>query len=46
MSSTKYSFKNINIIECIENSFSEFVENNQIKYPSLSNKIMEKWNFE
>ena len=46
MSSAKYSFQNINIIECIENSFSEFLENNQIKYPFLSNKNMEKWNFE
>ena len=46
MSNTKYSFQNINIIECIEKSFSEFLENNQIKYPFLSNKNMEKWNFE
>ena len=46
MSSTKYSFQNINISECIENSFSEFLEDNKIKYPNLSNNVLEKWNYE
>jgi len=46
MSNNQYTFQNINIIECIEKSFSEFLDENQIKYPSLSNKGMEKWNFE
>ena len=44
--SIKYTFQNMNIIECIENSFSEFIEENQIKYPLLSNKNMGNWNFE
>ena len=46
MSCSKYKFQNINIIEYIENSFYEFLEENQIKYPFLSNQFMEKWNFE
>ena len=40
MSSTQYSFQNINISECIENSFSEFLEDNKIKYPNLSNNAL------
>ena len=46
MSNKEYIFQNINITECIEKSFSEFLDENDIKYPSLSNKKMEKWNFD
>ena len=46
MSEKEYSFQNMNIIECIEKSFSEFLADNQINYPFLSNKIIEKWNFQ
>ena len=46
MSEKEYSLHNINIEECINNSFTEFINENQIKFPNLSNKILEKWNFE
>ena len=46
MSSTKYTFQNINIVECVENSFEEFLKENQICDLCLTNKILEKWNFE
>ena len=36
----------INIEDCISKSFNEFIDENQIKYPNLSNKLLEKWNFE
>lgn len=42
----KYNIQNINVSKCIEKSFSEFLDENQIKYPSLSYKEMEKWHFE
>lgn len=42
----EYSFQNIKIEECINNSFKEFINENHIKYPNLSNKLLEKWNFE
>ena len=44
--STQYTFQNINIEECVQKSFNEFLYENQVKYPNLSNKLMEKWNFE
>ena len=46
MCEKEYSFQNINIEECINKSFTEFVNENQIEFPNLSNKILEKWNFE
>ena len=46
VSNKQYNFQNINISKCIEKSFFEFLDENQIKYPSLSYKEMEKWNFE
>ena len=46
MSEKEYSFKNINIEECITNSFTEFINENQITYPNLSNKALQQWNFE
>ena len=46
MTTTQYSFQNINIEELVQKSFNEFLEENQIKYPYLSNKLMKKWNFE
>lgn len=46
MSESQYSFQNINIIENIEKSFSEFLIDKQIQYPNLSNKILEEWDFE
>ena len=46
MSEKEYSFQNINIEECITNSFTEFINENQITYPNLSNKVLQQWNFE
>ena len=46
MSDSQYSFQNINIIENIEKSFSEFLIDKQIQYPNLSNKKLEEWDFE
>ena len=46
MCEKEYSFQNINIEECINKSFTEFVNENQIEFPNLSNKILEKWKFE
>ncbi len=46
MSEKEYSFQNINIEECITNSFTEFINENQITYPNLSNKALQQWNFE
>ena len=46
MSEKEYSIQNINIEECINNSFKEFIKENQIIFPNFSNKILEKWNFE
>ena len=46
MSEKQFSFQNINIQECINNSFNEFINANQIKYPNLSNKLLQQWNFE
>jgi hypothetical protein len=46
MCEKEYSFQNINIEECINKSFTEFVNENQIEFPNLSNKILEKLNFE
>ena len=46
MSEKQYSFQNIKIEECINNSFNEFITENQITYPTLSNQILQNWNFE
>ena len=46
MSEKQYSFQNIKIEECIKNSFNEFITENQITYPTLSNQILQNWNFE
>jgi len=46
MSEKEYSFQHINIEECITNSFTEFINENQITYPNLSNKALQQWNFE
>ena len=46
MSNSQFTFQNINIIECIEKSFSDFLNDNQIQYPNLSNKKLEEWKFE
>ena len=46
MSEKEYSFQNINIEESITNSFNEFINENNIIYPNLSNKTLQQWNFE
>ena len=46
MSEKEYSFKNLNIEECITDSFNEFIKENQINYPNLTNSALQKWNLE
>ena len=36
----------MNIIECIEKSFSVFLEENQISFPFLSHEKLDKWDFQ
>ena len=46
MTDIQYNFNNIIIDECVEDSFNEFLNDNEIQYPNLSNKKLEKWKFE
>ena len=46
MSEKNYCFQNVNIIECIEKSFSVFLEENQISFPFLSHEKLDKWDFQ
>ena len=46
MSEKEYSFKNLNIEEIITESFNEFIKENQINYPNLTNSALQKWNLE
>ena len=46
MSQKEYSFQNLNIEECINKSFTEFMNENNIKFPNLTNKTLQNWNFE
>ena len=46
MSEKEYSFQNLNIEECITDSFNTFIKENQINYPNLTNNVLQKWNFE
>ena len=46
MSQKEYSFQNLNIEECINKSFTEFMNENNIKFPNLTNKTLQDWNFE
>ena len=46
MSQKEYSFQNLNIEECINKSFTEFMNENNIKFPNLTNKALQNWNFE
>ena len=43
---SQYTFLDMNIPDCIEKSFTEFLDEKKIKYPNLSNNAMEEWKFE
>ena len=40
MSEKEYSFQNLNIEECITDSFNTFIKENQINYPNLTNNVL------
>ena len=42
----QFSFQGINIEEVVQKSFTDYLNDKQIKFPNLNNSLLEKWDFE